>query len=674
MKAAGLRVVIVSDTYLEEAQLRELLRATLPKDAYAAIDQVFCSSAFGYSKREGLFLRVLERLQVRPAQVLHVGDNRAADYLAARSAGIHAVHLVQHDARATEVIRLGHIAQQLCLPKVRDTAPLESPFRGVLARDSGPDTPAHVLGALGLGPLLYSFARFVLDEVAALERDGQPVKPVFLMRDGYLPQLACEALAGAPYGHAISISRFVAYASTFRTPTDVQDYLASFAGSGRLEDLSKQLLLPQVLSATLIEKSRRSKRVGLEFVRLVQEKSILETIIARSKAFRTRLFRYLFSQVGVSKGDTLLFVDLGYEGTAQRLLEPLFRDELGVTIMGRYLLAVGVPGWERSRRGLIDPSLCDDRTLVTLATNISLLEVLCTSGRQSVVDYTESGEPICADQLIDKTQTERVQPVQQESLDFVRAAVQFFTETGKPPSPDALRAAALGALGRLLFLPTEPEIAYLEPFQLDMNLATTDVFPLFDRSKGLVGLRRRGMWFMERNMNRLRTNYPFELRSVGIELSLTALVQQRFGLEIMHSDATLRSEQLPILVTRGKDIFPSTARAKATHDGYFALDVPLGANGLSLGVLFGNKYQWLQIDSVELIQTSALYGDQESDHTEDASASVSLDGIVQRAPGLFECQSAAGFLFVAGSDLKGPDDSGIVCRIVFRPLVLRIET
>ncbi len=49
-KKRGLSVVITSDTYFSSAQLRELLKARLPSDAYDAIDSVFCSSEFGQSK------------------------------------------------------------------------------------------------------------------------------------------------------------------------------------------------------------------------------------------------------------------------------------------------------------------------------------------------------------------------------------------------------------------------------------------------------------------------------------------------------------------------------------------------------------------------------------------------------------------------------------------------
>lgn len=60
---AGMRVIIVSDTYFSEGQLRELLSHCLPTDTMAEIDQIYCSSSFGVSKAAGLFQSVLARVQ-----------------------------------------------------------------------------------------------------------------------------------------------------------------------------------------------------------------------------------------------------------------------------------------------------------------------------------------------------------------------------------------------------------------------------------------------------------------------------------------------------------------------------------------------------------------------------------------------------------------------------------
>ncbi|MFO0650569.1 MAG: HAD family hydrolase [Polyangiales bacterium] len=676
MRAAArknLKIIIVSDTYFSEAQLRRLLAATLPPDVNRAIDRVFTSSAHGLSKTQGLHLKALERMRQPPRAVLHVGDNEAADLSAASRAGLNAVHFVHHDPWLEEMNRLQATATNLLAPSVRENQSMPMPFRGLLVSRFGKSegvSAVDVLGYAGAGPLLYAFGRYILDEIASLRAMGKRVKPLFLLRDGYLPKRVCDAIAGAEAGDAVAISRFVSYAASFRSDADVERYLAKSVGSGRFESLGRQLLLTPAETAAIIERAERAKSPVEEFVRQIRQPDTLRTIIERSGAMRARLFRYLEVSCGLEAGDTLLFIDLGYEGTAQRQLEPVFRDERGVEIQGRYLLASRTPGWERSRGGLLDPSWCDDRALASLVTYIALIEDLCTSDDGSVVDYTAEGAPVRDSRVLDADQYEKIKPLQARCVEFALDAERFFAASGKRPTASSLRTAALGALGRLLFTPSEPEVSYLEGFRLDMNLATRDSYALFDRDEGLAGLRRRGMFFMEHGQRTLRMNYPIELRSAGLELSLTLLAQHRYALEFSRSDMTLRRESLGVLVARGGDASMHAVEASATHDGFFSLIIPAGTRDLSLGVMFGRSYTWVQIESVHLIEVGHLYGRDESLHTEDVSASAHTEHMVERGPGILECTSESAFLFVAPPPKAG-DRASYVCRVVFRPLALR---
>jgi FMN phosphatase YigB (HAD superfamily) len=667
----GLKVVIVSDTYLDESQLRHLLAATLPEDAYRAIDRVFCSSAHGHSKVQGLHLHLLERMKLRPHTVLHVGDNEAADFEAAGRYGIHAFHLVHHAPWLDGNLRLQGTATSLLVPSVRESQSLPQPFRAMLATHlrEAQASPVDVLGYAGAGPLLYAFGRFILDEISSLRAAGHRVKPVFLMRDGHLPQRVTEAIAGAPVGHAIAVSRFVAYAASFRTEADVEKYLARSVGSGRFEVMGRQLLLTTEEASAIDQRAQQAKNPTEEFVRLMRRPEMLRTIFERSRAYRGRFFRYLESVCGLEQGDTLLFIDLGYEGTAQRQLEGVFRDERGVTVRGCYLLAARIPGWEQTRRGLFDPSWCDDRALGALVGYVALIEDLCTSDDGSVIAYGDDGTPEKGPHLIAAAQYERVKPVQARCVDFARDATAFFSAVGRQPSPESLRLNALGALGRLLFFPNDQEVSYLDNFQLDLNLATQDTYALFDCEEGLNGLRRRGLFFMEKGRHSIRMNYPIELRAAGIELSLALLSQHRFGFELSVSDMSLRHEPIKVLCARGAESSLHVINAQATHDGFFSLIVPVGKRDFHLGMMFGQRYTWVQVESIHFIRGDALFGNRESEFSDD-DATMHLEGMTARAPGLFECTTESGFLFVTPTPRPG-DNHSYVCRVVFRPLTVR---
>ncbi len=670
-RAAGLRVVIVSDTYFDETQLRRLLASAVPADALRAIERVFCSADARVSKADGLFPRVLADLRVKPDQVLHVGDNPVADVTAARAAGMRALHLVHHRSEVAEILRLQGTALALLDPSARSQTALPSPYRGVFASENTGAIPAHLLGYGGFGPLLHAFGRFIVDELAALRAQGKRPRPLFLMRDAYLPQRVCEAISGGDVGHAVAISRFAAYASSFRGAEDVERYLVRFAGSKRFEDIARQLLLPDGMARDVIAAARKKNRPVEEFLRRLRRPDVLATIVSRSRDYRKRLYRYLEKTAGIEDGDTLVFIDLGYEGTAQRLLEPVFREERGLEVTGRYLLVVGTPGWERSRKGLIDPSNTDERAIDALVDHVAILEDICSADAESVVGYDDAGEAIFADAVIGREQRDQVKPVQDACVRFAADAERYFAATGRPPSLEARRRVALGQMGRLFYLPTQHEITYLEGFHLDLNLATSDAPKLFDREEGLVGLRRRGLFFMEQGLSSRRMNYPVELRHAGLELAVTLLAQQRYRLGFNHADFGQRREAVPLLLARGEHASASDGEARATHDGYFSLVVPGGDGDLGVGVLFGQRYSWIQIESVHLIAMSALHRDDESRHTEDAADRVILDGMVERGPGLFECTSPEAFLFLPPSGTGAEKTPRRACRIVYRPVAHR---
>lgn len=673
-KAKGLKVVIVSDTYFTRSELRQLLEATIPADAYAAIDEVFVSSAVGKPKAGGMFKPVLDQLGARGRDVLHVGDNQHADYFAAKALGINAVHLGHHGPEVEEVLRMQTTVASMLMPSLRESASLPSPYRGVLAAELTDADPVQTLGYASLGPILYAFATWLKAELGAMREAGKQPRPVFLLRDGYLPARIAEAVTGTSMGPLVSISRFASFAASFKNADDIERYVAQWCGGGRFSDLARQLLLTEDEARSLISRIRKADKPAEAFCREVMKPKIVQTVLARSKDYRHRLFAHLMTEAGLEKGDTLVLVDLGYEGTAQRQLTPVLEAELGVEVQGRYLLAARVPNWESTRRGLLDPSWCEDRLLGTLVSYVALLENFCASDEGSTVDYEADGTPIRAKSLVSEDQTARVKPVQDACEAFARDAEKHFEAAGKRPSLENIRTTAAAALARMLLLPTKPELEYLAGFCLDMNLGADDNLKLFDPERGLEGLRRHGLFFLgaeSATSKTARIAGPVELRAASLELSLTMIAQQRFGLEMTPNDMTHRREPLGILALRGETPIRAQVEARATHDGWFSAIVPYNATDSALGFLLGERNAWVQVESVTRIEAGALYTAKETERSEDVSAHIHAEGMTRKGPGLFECNAPEGFLLLAAPPPANPSQP-YVCRIVFRPIAPRV--
>jgi FMN phosphatase YigB (HAD superfamily) len=666
----GLRVVIVSDTYFDEKQLRQLLSATLGDTDLARIDKIFVSNAHGRSKVNGLFGDVIAKLGVAASSILHIGDHELADFGAPRSLGVRSLHFVHHDQPVSDILRWQNAAADLLLPTLRQATGTPSPYRGLLAAGVPNVDPTHLLGYIAAGPIFYGFARFVLAELAALREKGKEPKVAFLLRDGYLPSEICKTVAGAPVGEEVAISRFASYAASFRAISDVEKYLAASVGSHRWQAMVKQLLLPADVARSICEQTEAAKDGETCFVKLIKSADVLEKIFDASRAYRGRLFRYLEKQLGLARGDTLVFVDLGYDGTAQRLLEPVLKDEFGVELKGLYMLLSRTPGWQHSRKGLVDPSWADDRIVASLVPYIAVVEDLAACDAGSVADYDDDGNARLDAKVIADGQYERVKPVQQMCRQFAADAERFFTRTGAYPDRESLRTSALASLGRLLFFPTDLELRFLESFHVDLNLGTTDSVPLFDCAEGLARLRRRGLFFSDRKGLAVRTNAPFELRSAGVELSLTLLMQHRYSLELAQSDSNLRRERLRVLVVMGNDATTTELDAQATHDGYYALLVPVGRGDMNFGILFGERYSWVQIAHIEHVPTATLFKDEEARHAEDVLDRAKLEQMTLRAPGLYECATDQAFLLLP-PPRRASAGTTFVCRVVFRPISVR---
>lgn len=667
--ARGLEIIIVSDTYFKEEQLQRLLSSALPPEVISMVKKIYCSSEYGVSKSNGLFGTILQSLRVSADSVLHIGDNPNADYIAARSCKIYAFQLLQQRECINDVLRLQATSAKMVDPTIGATSALYSPFRGMLSATKIPiDNPESIIGYASLGPIMYAFAQFICAEVEELRNAGKRPKIVFMMRDGYLPSLACEAFKGEPFGKRVCISRFASYAASFQNREDIINYLLDVGGSDRFDDICRQLLLPEIISGPIIRLARSSKNPVVDFTRLVMSTEILKIILDKSSEYRARLKHHIRKELGgLDKDDTLVLVDLGYSGTAQKRLTPIFVED-GIEVIGRYLIALRTTDWKQTRKGLMDPSKYSDNTMQTLVFYISILEQLCTSNEGSVIDYDNDGNAIYSTIQMSDQQHSKLTRIQAECIRFICDAKDFFKSAQVSMSEEMIRQNAVAELTRMIFFQTNIELDHLQAFEVEMNLGTTDILRMFDPEQGLLGLRRRGMFYLERPSKATRTNYPAELRKAGIEYSMLLFTQHRFGIDLKLRDMILRHEKLPIFFRRGHETHETIVEAVSTHEGYYAIWLPAATTDMQVSILFGKNYRWVQLDSAELIKIEAFIHQAETQNTADAWSCLIFDKMKDHGQKLFECVSESSALVMTAPTFKLNPGQYIV-RVVFRPTV-----
>ncbi len=668
---SGLKIIIVSDTYLTAPQLRELLAHNLPADVMACFSDLFVSSEFGVGKSGGLFARVLGRIGCRPEQVLHLGDNPVADYQAPLEAGINAFHFLHYGQDVRQLLQMNSNATAILNPEARSSRAMPAPFHPVLAgRALDESAPETILGYCAAGPLLYAFAEMIRNHALSAVPD-KPAKYLFLMRDGYLPQLAFNAIAGdcAGRSHAVEVSRFVSYACSFRSLDDIDRYLARMS-SDKLEPMARQLLLTDNFSRRIIAEAGQSARPFEAFCKLVRRPGVVKQIQSASAAYRQRFYRYLERTIDLQRGDRLVLVDLGYSGTAQTCLQPILEEDWDAGVEGLYLLLSSTPRWEQSRAGLIDPALAGDSAVSSIVPYVAALEMICTNDAGSVVDYTDTGEPVRKEPDISAEQHRRVRDIQARCLEFVSDAQQFLARTGEIFRFEDLRLAALGALGRMTFFPSLQEVQCMQGFYLDINLNTDLTVSLFDTEHAAQGLRKMGLFHA---LNEQRMNIPTELRYHSLESALSLLVQHRYQQNYSFDDFSLKRETLPVMLARGAESSVTEAMAYPAHDGYYSLIIPVGQFSYDVGVQFGVQYEWLQLGSISVLSVEDLFARKDfnssrHDSELDLSGQLQFDQIEPHGDGLLHCCNRNAFVYIPMPRGQAPS-ANMLCLVNYRPIV-----
>jgi FMN phosphatase YigB (HAD superfamily) len=654
-KARGLQVIIVSDTYLSEAQLRALIASAAGGDIADKIDRIFPSSAFGMNKGDGLFAPVLEALGTSSEEILHLGDNHVADQVAPDALGIHTCHLRQFDDQAKTRLRLEAAASALIHPDVRVTRPAFQPQRPLIALRTDEGT-AHALGHDVLGPLLRTYADWLhaeRDAVAAAT--GRSTHLLFLLRDGFLPAEVYDALYPGSGAQRVEISRQTAAGASLIDGDAIRARLLADGKRNTVDVMARQFLFKQ---GELAKLKLDAPGNDPDFVELVMSDEMTGAIIYRSAKFADRLVAHL-KRAGVAEGDAVIFADLGYHGSVQDKVAPMLAARMKLHVAGRYLLLREEQPTAHDKKGLIDARHYDFRTLDALCDPIAVVEQLCTIAQGSVVDYKFDGTPVRKAAGIKSNQSATRDAVQAGVIAFAKAAVGYTL----PGDAEAWRIAAGAALARLLFMPMPAEIEVLRCFDHDVNLGTDAVVPLVDPDAALAGLKARGLPYL---MHSDRIYVPGEIRGHGMALSLSMLAWRRFGLEMTTGDMTGTPLMLPVILADAGGEAVIEAEAHPTHDGFYAMALPVGAGRFTVGVQWGGAIECVQIDSARFFvaESYGMVAD-----TSSVPAPMVHDGMEPITDGLFRCTGPAALTMILPPALQRETD--VLLQIVFRPIVRR---
>ena len=316
----GKRVVLISDMYLPEYIIKEML---LKCDPVLCQVKLYLSSTLGFMKtKQALFHYVKEQENVEFREWTHMGDNKFADFFCARKLGIKAVLypyvkfkeyekslLVANSQNSFVQISLG------CAKNIR--------------LNKFPNDEKAQLGASLAGPILFPYIYWLLDQ--AQKRGIERL--YFIARDGYILKLIADLIIkenNLPiktkyiYGSrkawrisALKVEDDELYRQFVQFTMYEPKKIPQAFGLTKEEFLS---ILPKKLRN--YSTSKPDKRLA-EY--LYNNKDVLKFAIEKNKAQKECVINYLKNTIDCTN-DKFAFVDLDGSGLTQNCLARLMNN------------------------------------------------------------------------------------------------------------------------------------------------------------------------------------------------------------------------------------------------------------------------------------------------------------------------------------------------------------
>ena len=341
-KAAGKRVIAVSDTYFGRADIDALLAAA---GLDGLFDDIVLSNELGARKDRGdLWKALLAREGAAPGAWLHIGDNEVSDMQRAGDLGLMTTHVMNP---ATLLLQKGFLQS----PTVQAAdeahgmadALLLGPAAARLAADPYPPggalgpsrvTTAHDLGYCAYGPALFAFSAWLaaqpdvqaLDRLYFLSREGWALQPIY--------DRVRVALSGTPLppSHYLHASRRTVLLAAQAGGLDPGAVIDGPEFDGDMAGLLKARLGFDIPDGAGVDGAQRV-RLPADAKAVRAALDALRAPIEAQAAIESKGLSLYLAQLGLSPDAALGVVDVGYRGTIQKGLQAA----LGRGLHGFYL-------------------------------------------------------------------------------------------------------------------------------------------------------------------------------------------------------------------------------------------------------------------------------------------------------------------------------------------------
>lgn len=457
-----LRVVFVSDMYLSSEEIKVLLDR--PEMADLADVEVISSADLGMGKENGLWYVLPDRWGVSPDSIVHVGNNKSADFAKPRDAGIRAVHWAELPERLGAIV-VAEACHTGASAKVRVSSSLDgglAALRGRAAFSSSArdhqDLVAWETGTSVLGPVMAGYADWVHQRTAELGI----TRALCIMREGRFLKELLESVAPSWRNPALQpellwASRAaIARANISKATPKELNAMFRRAAAPSVAEAARTLGIEQSsvpmgaeLDGYAAQRGGNATLLARFLSAVLSDPALVDQIRQTSARRRANFVAHLREALGGVQGD-VAYVDVGFSGSNQESLQKLIDAEgLGVRLHGLYLMSDPCPQ-DRLLRGhriegfLTSPGDPHVHEVQELDRNRLLIELLLLSEDGSTLEIDDDGQPVFAPHV----EPERQRAQRRAVHDGIRA-YQRHVNAYRLAADDAGDVATIdGAVGR----------------------------------------------------------------------------------------------------------------------------------------------------------------------------------------------------------------------------------
>ena len=498
----GKTIVAISDIYFSADQIRRLLDQ--PRLDALPFRKIFTSSDHREGKTGRLFDIAIAALGCEPVQMVHIGDNAAADVEPAVERGIRTVYL---EKRSKPFERVLHREAMFGRPAIAKSATgPHSPELGAGVdfgltalraktehREEGLEMPSALrphwrFGATVLGPALAGFGEWVHREARAAGAE----RVHCLMREGeYLTRFvdgAAGAVEDPVTAQKLWLSRYVSTRAAIGGATEEELERLMFGPTPptvgeycrRLEiGLSEMPALSGYADTVLYDPIIRRQVLDA----ILEDDALRSRVVEESRRLRERVVESLLE---AAPGDgPIVLVDIGWGATIQqRLSEALAHAGVDRRLLGLYMMTNDIAGLAvtRGHRALGFLMNCGaPEHLMTVMRAPEIIEQSLMPDVGTQIGVAEDLSPILAESSIPPQQMAEAEAARDGAFAFQRDYVRYRQAlAGKLTPLSEARDPLAAILTRAVVAPTTEEVTSFAGWVHDENFGSEKQAPLID--------------------------------------------------------------------------------------------------------------------------------------------------------------------------------------------------